>query len=443
MYSFFRDSFADVMKRCLNKAISDAVNEYKEDNKGCPEFSRDRELTMDKMLKLMLTMQGGCLQKELHEANIDASPSAFVQRRKKLDLSVFESVLEYFNLQCDDKKKFKGYRVFAVDGTTVNMARDVNAETYMKPTKKNSLGFNQMHVTPLYDVLNKTYKTAILQAQPKQDEIGALMQLLTLLDDTINEKTLIVGDRGFESYNTVAFFLEHSDNFDFLIRVKQGINAMKAISELPMEEQDTFVEFTLTTTQRKEDKANGNIYINNHKNKNRKYISRGRRWDYGEKYRMKFRVVRVLLITGEYETLITSLPTSITADEIKELYHSRWGVETAFRELKSLKLWMVHSKSILGVSQEIYCSMIFSNFASRIINEVVVENSEENILTYQVNRKMGMLLAKEFFRDPFAEGATLMKKIASYTEPVRPGRSDSRKGLKAQSFKSFVYRSPA
>ena len=48
----------------------------------------------------------------------------------------------------------------------------------------------------------------------------------------------------------------------------------------------------------------------------------------------KFRVVRFLLDTGEYETLATSLPRSITLSEIKELYHARWGIETAFRELK-------------------------------------------------------------------------------------------------------------
>lgn len=47
----------------------------------------------------------------------------------------------------------------------------------------------------------------------------------------------------------------------------------------------------------------------------------------------EFRMVPILLDTGEYETLATRLPRSITADEIKELYHSRRGIETAFREL--------------------------------------------------------------------------------------------------------------
>ena len=47
----------------------------------------------------------------------------------------------------------------------------------------------------------------------------------------------------------------------------------------------------------------------------------------------EFRVVRILLDTGEYETLATRLPRSITADEIKKPYYSRWGIETTFMEL--------------------------------------------------------------------------------------------------------------
>lgn len=49
---------------------------------------------------------------------------------------------------------------------------------------------------------------------------------------------------------------------------------------------------------------------------------------------MTLRVVRVLLDTGEYETFAASLPPSFTAAQIKGLYHTHWGIETAFRELK-------------------------------------------------------------------------------------------------------------
>lgn len=439
MNSFFNISFADTMRGCLNKAISDAIREYRE--QGYSDFTRDRKLGMDKMIKFMLTMNGGSLNKELYEADIDASPSAFVQQRKKLEVSVFQSILEDYNLLCNDEKKFKGYRVFAVDGTTINLAYDENAKTYMKPTKPDRTGYNQLHCIPLYDVLNRTFQAyCMIEPQKSHDEIGALMYNLNMIEDCISEKVLIVGDRGFESYNTFAYFIENP-NLDFLIRVKQGINAMKAVSQLPMKELDVDLDFTLTTSQTKADKESGCIFINTHKKQDRTYKSRARRWSYGPKYQMKFRVVRIKLSTGEFETLATSLPRDeITAEEIMELYHSRWGIENAFRELKyNLGLTLLHGKSEFFAEQEIYCAMIMSNFANRIIQNVVVNNAVNNIYEYKVNSKMAVYLCKEFFRDPWADGKELMEQIAKYTEPIRPDRMDERK-IKPQSFKGFVYR---
>ena len=77
MNSFFNMTFADTMKGYLNEAISSAIKEYRE--QGYYDLTRNRKLGMDTMIKFMLTMNGGSLNKELHEAAIDASPSAFVQ----------------------------------------------------------------------------------------------------------------------------------------------------------------------------------------------------------------------------------------------------------------------------------------------------------------------------------------------------------------------------
>lgn len=446
MNSFFDPNFPDTLKSRLNSAISDAVSTYREDNEGNPCFSRNRVFTMEQVIKLLLSMHGGSLNKELYTAGIKASPSAFSQQRDKIPLTVFEDVLEYFNLQCHDRQTFKGYRVFAVDGTTVNMARNPKSDSFMRGKSKGKnqdeiKGYNQLHVTPLYDVLNKTYKYCVIQPQPKQDEIGALTHLLNMCGDCFEEQTLIVADRGFESYNTFAYFQEEEHgNIDFLIRVKNDISGMREIRKLPMQELDTFVEFTLSTTQTAEDKKNGNIFLNTHKNGNKTYKSRSRRWIYDSPYRMKFRVVRVLLDTGEYETLATSLPRAITADEIKELYHSRWGIETAFRELKySVGLVNLHGKKDAFVKQEIFAAMIMSNFASRMVNEIILKQDKDNALTYKVNQKMAIYLCREYFRKDYANGEQLMKDISRYAEAVRPERSDTRH-IKAQFFRGFIYR---
>ena len=164
-------------------------------------------------------------------------------------------------------------------------------------------------------------------------------------------------------------------NVDFLVRVKQERGAMREIGKLPMMELDTDVSFTVTTTQTNEDKKNNHIFIKTRKNENRAYSSKSHlgRWDFPSPYPMKFRVVRILLDNGEYETLATSLPRSITKEEIKELYHARWGIETAFRELKyGLGLVNLHGKKDDFVRQEIYASMIMANLCSRIVNQIVI-----------------------------------------------------------------------
>ena len=371
------------------------------------------------------------------EAGISATASAFVQSRKKLSWMDFEKVLDVFNSYHPDAKTYKGYRILAVDGTAVNMPKNPKSDSYMC-NKSVPKGYNQLHVTPLYDVLNKTYIHCVIQPQPKQDEVGALKFILDWYG--VQKKTLIVADRGFESYNLLAHFQEKQ--IDYLIRVKQERTAMREVAKLPMKELDTDISFTITTTQTNKDKENGYIFLQTHKNKNRVYSSNTNctRWDFPSPYPMKLRIVRFMLDTGQYETLATSLPRSFTLQEIKELYHARWGIETAFRELKyGFGLVNLHGKNDDFVKQEIFAAMIMSNFCSRIAGQVVVEKPKKNIHAYKVNWNMAVYLCKKFYREENGNGKQLMKDIAKYTEAVRPNRSDER-NLKAKAFVGFTYR---
>lgn len=434
----------DTLKQALESAVTKAVSCYREDfqvnnfKAANTDFTRKRALPMEKTINLLLSMQGGSLKKELYEAGMEITASAFVQQRKKIPWIVFEDAFENFNRCCTDTKTYKGYRILAVDGTTVNMARNPKAESFMQ-NASNPRGYNQLHVNPLYDVLNKTYVHCVIQPQPRQDEVGALAFMVWFHD--FEGKTLVVADRGYESYNMFAYFLERP-NVDFLIRVKQERSAMREISKLPMMELDTDVSFTITTTQTNTDKENGYILVQTRKDKHKVYSDKTKagRWDFPSPYPMKFRVVRIRLDTGEYETLATSLPRSFTPAEIKELYHARWGIETAFRELKyGIGLVNLHGKSDDFVRQEVYAAMMMSNFCSRITNEVMLGKKPKNAYEYQINRTMAMDLCRKYFRTPGADSGKLLKEIARYTEPVRPGRRDER-NIRAKSFAGFIYR---
>jgi len=434
-------------KQLLNEAISKTIEYHKNAYiHQAANFSRNRKLPIETMIKLLISMRGGSISKELQSAfpHEKVSASAFVKQRKKLPYKDFGNILEEFNATQTDFQTYKGYRLFAVDGTAVNIALNKDSDSHMK-NKENKKGYNQIHANVLYDILNNIYIYCHMQPQPKMNEIGALRLMLEWLD--FPKKTIIIADRGYESYNTFAHFLENP-NIDFLIRVKQNRSAMREIKKLPMKELDTDISFTITTTQTKIDKQNGYILVQKHKftNTTKQYSAKTRnsQWDFTSPYPMKFRVVRFMLNTGDYETLATSLSREeFPMEDIKELYHKRWRIETAFRHLKyDLGLSHLHGKSDEFAMQEILAALIMNNFCSRIVNAVTVEQKQKNIHEYKVNLKMAIELCKQFYRDDSADGEQLLRDIATYLEPIRPNRSDKR-NIHAKSFAGFVYRVPS
>jgi hypothetical protein len=48
-----------------------------------------------------------------------------------------------------------------------------------------------------------------------------------------------------------------------------------------------------------------------------------------------YRLVKVILPTGETEVLMTNLDESFTISDLSEIYHLYWGVETAFNGIKN------------------------------------------------------------------------------------------------------------
>lgn len=263
---------------------------------------------------------GGSLAKELHRAGIDATPAAVSQRRAELAPVVFREVFTGFNAACVDSGTYCGYRVLAVDGTTINLPYNPNAESFLHVETHPKGGYNALHATPFFDISSQTYVDCAIQPESNKDEIGALLEMLQNNDFT--QKTLIVADRGFESYNLIAHLLEKS-NTDFLIRVKQNHGAMREIARLPMLELDCDIAFTITTTQTNEDKQKRHIFLQIPRKSKEGAKTRRGRWDFPSPYPMCLRICRFQLDTGEFETIATSLPRSFALQDIKEIYRLR------------------------------------------------------------------------------------------------------------------------
>lgn len=416
------------IKLALDRAIREAAVNY-------ASTQRQRKLSQETVLRLLIGAEGGSLARVLHSAGIEVTPAALSQRRKQIDPSVFREIFMRFNASCTDNETFRGYRVLAVDGTAINMPRNSNAPSFVCNESVPS-GYNQLHLNPLYDVCNKTFFDAVIQPEPEKDEIGALQEML---NNHFEKKTLIVADRGYESYNLIAHLMS-KPNTDFLIRVKQNHSAMREVARLPMLELDCSISFTITTTQTNEDKLKRHIFLQvPNKSKPSAKTRRGR-WDFPSPYPMHFRIVRFQLDTGEFETIATSLPAEYSISDIKELYHMRWGIETSFRDLKyTLGLVNLHGKSDDFVEQEIYSALTMFNFTSRICREVTISQPKDGIYAYRVNFKMAVALCREYFRNGGGDDSELIRQIAKHSVPIREGRKDQR-NLKAKGFVGFTYR---
>ena len=429
----------DTLNGIISEMAKDASAFVVNPNK---DFTRKRTFTFERMLKIILGMGGQSLGRELSdyfsETNDFATKSAFIQQRDKIRPEAFKYLLHKFNELSSDDRTYMGYRLFACDGTTVNIAKNPNNKETHVNTNKKSDGFNQYHVNTLYDLLNKTYVDAIIQGVCVVDEPRSAIDMINSLP--LDGKAILIGDRGYAALN----LMEHcrrKNGLDFLIRVKESwITEVKA---LPMEECDVDISIELRTTQTKADKEaykNGTAKYICGKSKFGKYkVSQA--WDFESPHKMSIRIIRFKIAEDKYETIATSLDRfAFPAPKIKELYNLRWGIETSFRDLKyAIGMVNFHARKDDAIMQEIFASLIMYNFSERIIACVVFVFAEPRVYEYQVNFAVSSHICRRYYRKQDKAPPKLLQKIVQYIEPVRKGRADNRK-LNRQSVVNFIYR---
>lgn len=410
-------------------------------NEPGKDFTRKRKLDMETLLTLILSMRGGSINKELFNffgSNPNmATSSAFVQQRSKLKPEAFEHIFRSFNTLTGhrDKNTFDGYKLLAVDGSDINIAKNPESDTYFVKGD-----FNQFHLNAIYDVLNKTYFDALVQPAPKEHEIRAAIEMINRND--YPDKTILIADRGYECFGLYEY-IHRKRNLEYIVRVKNS--GTKETRDLPMADVDIDVSFELRTTQTKEDKeayaAGLAKYVRGKSRlgKEKQVVT----WDFESPFTFAYRIVRFEIAHGVYETIATSLNRDeFPPEKIKELYHLRWGIETSFRELKyAIGVLNFHAKREDFVLQEIFAMLTVYNFCERITISVVIEQKGGRLHTYQVNFTMAIHICRDFFALPITRPPPdVASLIARYILPVREGRADKRKINKRMDPITFTYR---
>lgn len=403
------------------------------------DFTRNRKLSFETIVKLILEMEGSTLGHELRHYfsfSLDTpTPSAFVQRRSLVSPDAFLYLFHAFNFAVPDEKLFEGYKLVASDGTDLNVSRNPNDKDSFFQTKPGEKGFNLLHLNALYDLCSRRYLDALIQPGRKENESRAICQMADRFP--YSGKTIFIADRGYESYNVFAHIERKGMNY--LIRVKdRDSNGILGAIQLPT--SDTFdidIHKCLTRKQTKEVKAHPEKYH---------FLPTNSTFDFLDLhanlfYDMDFRVVRLKISEDSYECIITNLDRTIfPTEKIKDLYHMRWGIETSFRDLKhTIGLSHFHSKKVEFIKQEIYARLVLYNFCETITSHIVVQNKKCKH-PYQLNFSAAVDICRQFLLDlSMLSPPDVKVLLLKYVQPVRNGRHDPRK-VKPRSFVSFTYR---
>ena len=147
------------------------------------DFTRNRKLNFEEMFKILLSIGGNSLKMELmeyfsYDVEKIATTSAFIQQRDKIKLEAFQELFERFTEQFEKPKTHKGYRLFAVDGSSFCISRNSNDEKIYIKNGEDSKGYNLIHLNALYDLENRIYVGALIQNGRELNEKQALIDIV-------------------------------------------------------------------------------------------------------------------------------------------------------------------------------------------------------------------------------------------------------------------------
>lgn len=433
------------IKNSLNNSI-ETLTKKKENfivNKRT-DFIRESKLSFEKIIRIILQAGGQSINKELssyfnYETSMP-SPSAFCQKRSKIQFEAFNFLFSDFTKSCFASKHFKNYQLLAVDGSEIYIPRnETDQDTYIY-NGKDKKGWNRLHLNALYDLLNHFYLDAVVNPGKKTAERDALLQMLQ--NDIYKNPFIIIADRGYESYELLYYFFKNKIPFVLRIKKPESCNAtILGKSKLPQEEEfDTNIILKVASCHTYSKKKSQEKMIDQGykivKPKSLSCLSTE-----APTYTFPpIRIIKLQLNNGEFEYLATNLTNSeFTKEEIKNLYGIRWGIETAFKELKyNLSIIQFHSKKVEHIKQEIFAKLTMYNF-----NRMITESLESDVkhgfkYEHKINFSQACLYCKQFFLS-IIEPQQMKELILRSTSPIRPDRSFTRKVKKKQPI-SFQYR---
>jgi Transposase DDE domain len=339
-----------------------------------PDWTRRRKLWIDLVICLILRGHKMSIQTAINKvftalgltAQIPTK-SALRQARAKLKAEVFLHlntlvVDEFYQAWGEEElvQRFRGFRVVGIDATRLHVpdTPETRDEFTLQANQHPGAECVQAMLSVSFDVLNAVGLRAGLRAICAEKEFifADHAEALTTTD-------LVVLDRTYVDYGLMAWLEARVGAF--VIRCpNSGFARIKAF--FASDEQEAVVELEMPT------KATA-------------FISEQRL-----RRRLRVRLVKVVLETGEVEVLVTNLfeQEGYSRDDLKQVYWMRWGIETYYGHLKRIfEVERLGGSSVRMIQQSVYGIVFLATLESVLSKEADRELAAESVARDHVHRK--------------------------------------------------------
>lgn len=374
-------------------------------------FSRNSKMSFKSTMLIMLNAAKQSIQVEINrffsnvlENKESVSKQAFSEARQKISPTAFvelnDAIIEEIYEKNDEYKLWNGYRVCAIDGSTVELPNNEVLKQEYGYAYNGAGSAARAKISCIYDVINKIIIKSKIDTY-RTGERNMAFSMLSELIGTHSHKDLILFDRGYPSNELMAYLIDN--NIKFLMRASKN----RSNEVMNAKKLDQITEF--------------------------KYKSKV----------FKIRITRFMLSSGEEEILITNLfDEQFSVQALKELYFKRWGIELKYDDLKNkLEIENFLGTTKISVEQDFYATVYLSNMlelAKSQADEELEEKFEEknnkydyklnfNVLVGEMKDKFILILLEPSKRRQKKMFIEMMERAKRSLVPIRPDRHNVRK----------------
>jgi hypothetical protein len=404
----------DIIKNSINS--EEFIKKHKTSHQN---FSRNRALPFPTLFIFICNFLRSSIQEELdrffqaiYKLDIPvrkATTSAFCQARQKIQHTAFieitrKTVDAFYTLF--STKKWHGFRLLAVDGSTAVLPDDYEIKEHFGVWKSrhDSKPCPMARVSQMFDVLNKITIDAYIAPKSAGERDVACKHFSHL-----KQNDVLLLDRGYPAFWLFQLIIHSGAHFCARLQIDLWTKVKTRLFESTQNEMLLTIKPCLNAIEKCKELGLPLTPVT-------------------------LRFIKIRLETGEFEILATTLTDcdKYSYNVFKELYFKRWPIEEQYKFFKSrIEIENFTGKSVLAVQQDFYARVFMSNLSAMLSFSVKpqIKKAKTKIkLKYQINKTRAAAKMKNagillFFRDDVLNILDdLFRLFAENVSCVRPNR---------------------